>query len=36
MSTFYDSPYVTTPEEMQPLFEPVREFIAKVGNLIEE
>ena len=27
---------VTTAEEMQPLFEPVREFIAKVGNLIKE
>ena len=32
----YNCVYVTTPEEMQPLFEPVREFIAKVGNLIEE
>ena len=32
----YNCVYVTTAEEMQPLFEPVREFIAKVGNLIKE
>ena len=32
----YNCVYVTTSEEMQPLFEPVREFIAKVGNLIKE
>ena len=32
----YNCVYVTTAEEMQPLFEPVREFIAKVGNLINE
>ena len=32
----YNCVYVTTAEEMQPLFEPVREFLAKVGNLIKE
>ena len=32
----YNCVYVTTADEMQPLFEPVREFIAKVGNLIKE
>ena len=32
----YNCVYVTTAEEMQPLFEPVREFIAKVGNLIKD
>ena len=32
----YNCVYVTTAEEMQPLFEPVREFIAKIGNLIKE
>ena len=32
----YNCVYVTTANEMQPLFEPVREFIAKVGNLIKE
>lgn len=32
----YNYVYVTTAEEMQPLLEPVREFIAKVGNLIKE
>ena len=31
----YNCVYVTTADEMQPLFEPVREFIAKVGNLIK-
>ena len=32
----YNCVYVTTADEMQPLFEPVRKFIAKVGNLIKE
>ncbi len=32
----YNCVYITTAEEMQPLFEPVREFLAKVGNLIKE
>lgn len=32
----YNCVYVTTAKEMQPLFEPVREFIAKVGNLIKD
>lgn len=32
----YNCVYVTTADEMQPLFEPVREFIAKVGSLIKE
>ena len=32
----YNCVYVTTAEEMQPLFEPVREFLAKIGNLIKE
>ena len=32
----YNCVYVTTSEEMQPLFEPVREFIDKVSNLIKE
>ncbi len=32
----YNCVYVTTADEMQPLFEPVREFIAKVGNQINE
>ena len=32
----YNCVYITTAKEMQPLFEPVREFIAKVGNLIKE
>lgn len=32
----YNCVYVTTADEMQPLFEPVREFISKVGNLIKE
>ena len=32
----YNCVYVTTADEMQPLFEPVREFIAKIGNLIKE
>ena len=32
----YDCVYTTTAKEMQPLFEPVREFIAKVGSLIKE
>ena len=30
----YNCVYVTTADEMQPLFEPVREFIAKVGNCL--
>ena len=32
----YNCVYITTAKEMQPLFEPVREFISKVGNLIKE
>ena len=32
----YNCVYVATAKEMQPLFEPVREFIAKVGSLIKE
>ena len=32
----YNCVYVTTADEMQPLFEPVREFISKVGNLIKD
>ena len=32
----YNCVYTTTAKEMQPLFEPVREFIAKVGSLIKE
>ena len=32
----YNCVYVTTAEEMQPLFEPVREFLVKIGNLIKE
>ncbi len=32
----YNCVYVTTADEMQPLFEPVREFIAKVRSLIKE
>ena len=31
----YNCVYVTTADEMQPLFEPVREFISKVGSLIK-
>ena len=32
----YNCVYVTTADEMQPLIEPVREFISKVGNMIKE
>ena len=32
----YNCVYFTTADEMQPLFEPVREFISKVGSLIKE
>ena len=32
----YNCVYTTTAKEMQPLFEPVREFISKVGSLIKE
>ena len=32
----YNCVYFTTPDEMLPLFEPVREFISKVGSLIKE
>ena len=32
----YNCVYVTTADEMQPLLEPVREFISKVGNMIKE
>ena len=32
----YNCVYTTTAKEMQPLFEPVREFITKVGSLIKE
>ena len=32
----YNCVYITTAKEMQTLFEPVREFISKVGNLIKE
>ncbi len=32
----YNCVYVTTADEMQPLFQPVREFIAEIGNLIKE
>lgn len=32
----YNCVYETSAKEMQPLFEPVREFIAKVGDLIKE
>lgn len=32
----YNCVYITTSEEMQPLFEPVRKFIDKVGNLIKD
>ena len=32
----YNCVYVTTADEMQPLFEPVREFITKIGNLIKD
>ena len=32
----YNCVYVTTADEMQPLFDPEREFIAKVGSLIKE
>ena len=32
----YKCVYVTTADEMQPLFEPVGEFIAKIGNLIKD
>ena len=31
----YNCVYAATADEMQPLFEPVREFIAKIGNLIK-
>ena len=31
----YNCVYVTTADEMQPLFKPVREFISKVGSLIK-
>ena len=32
----YNCVYVTAADEMRPLFEPTREFIAKVGNLIKD
>ena len=32
----YNCVYVTTADEMQSLFEPVQEFIAKIGNLIKD
>ena len=32
----YNCVYVTTEEEMRPLIEPLKAFIAKVGNMIKE
>ena len=32
----YNCVYVTTADEMQPLFDPTRGFISKIGNLIKE
>lgn len=32
----YNCVYVTTEKEMQPLFEPLRQFIGKIGSLIKE